>query len=159
MTFKFWAVAGTLAIMLSSELGTGVAASTGNPQIQGASLRIEFDHNLRSRVVARFDNKETAMGPFTASESVTAADKAWTEFPLTSEKHERVSDAFGKGERLTVTGKSGTLTKSVSVTMYDEFPAMAFFASGIVLRRPFRRLAGPIVMRWTLALCLMQDSG
>jgi alpha-galactosidase len=128
MTFKFLASAGTLAITLSCGLGTGVAASpTGNPQIQGASLRIEFDHNLRSRVVARFDNKETTMGPFTASESVTAADKAWTEFPLTSQKHERVSDAFGKGERITVTGKSGTLTKAVSVTMYDEFPAMAFF--------------------------------
>jgi alpha-galactosidase len=128
MTFKFLASAATLAITLSCGLGTGVAASpTGNPQIQGASLRIEFDHNLRSRVVARFDNKETTMGPFTASESVTAADKAWTEFPLTSQKHERVSDAFGKGERLTVTGKSGTLTKAVSVTMYDEFPAMAFF--------------------------------
>ena len=128
MTFKFWSAAGTLAIMLASGLGTGVGApSTGNPQIQGESLRIEFDHNLRSRVIARFDNKETTMGPFTASESVTAADKAWTEFPLTLQKHERVSDAFGKGERLTVTGKSGTLTKSVSVTMYDEFPAMAFF--------------------------------
>ena len=128
MTFKFWSAAGTLAIMLASGLGTGVAAPpTGNPQIQGASLRIEFDHNLRSRVVARFDNKETTMGPFTASESVTAADKTWTEFPLTSQKHERVSDAFGKGERLTLTGKSGTLTKAVSVTMYDEFPAMAFF--------------------------------
>jgi alpha-galactosidase len=128
MTFKFWAAAGTLAIMLSSGLGTGVGArSTGNPQIQGANLRIEFDHNLRSRVVARFDNKETTMGPFTASESVTGADKAWTEFPLTSQKHERVSDAFGKGERLTVTGKSRTLTKAVSVTMYDEFSAMAFF--------------------------------
>jgi alpha-galactosidase len=128
MTFKFWSAAGTLAIMLASGLGTGVGApSTGNPQIQGASLRIEFDYNLRSRVIARFDNKETTMGPFTASESVTAADKAWTEFPLTSQKHERVSDAFGRGERLTVTGKSGTLTKSVSVTMYDEFPAMAFF--------------------------------
>jgi alpha-galactosidase len=128
MTFKFWAAAGTFAIMLLSGLGTGAGApSTDNPQIQGANLRIEFDHNLRSRVVARFDNKETTMGPFTASESVTAAGKAWTEFPVTSQKHERVSDAFGKGERLTVTGKSGTLTKAVSVTMYDEFPAMAFF--------------------------------
>lgn len=128
MTCKFWAAAGTLALALSSGLGDGVAAAPKpDPQIQGADLRIEFDHNLRSRVVARFDNKETTMGPFTASESVTAADKTWTEFPLTSQKHERVNDAYGKSERLTVTGKSGTLTKAVSVTMYDEFPAMAFF--------------------------------
>src|SRR5258708_26234006 len=128
MTFKFCAAAGTLAVLLSSGLGTGVAAlPTGNPQIQGVNLRIEFDHNLHSRVVARFDNKETPRGPYPASESVPAADKAWTEFPLTSQKHERVSDAFGKGERLTVTGKSATRTKTVSVTMYDEFPVTAFF--------------------------------
>ena len=128
MTFKVWAVAGTLALTLSSGLGAGVSGpATGHPQIQGTNLTIEFDHNLRSRVVARFDNKETIMGPFTASESVTAADKTWTEFPLTSQKHERVSDAYGKGERLIVTGKSGTLTKAVSVTLYDEFSAMAFF--------------------------------
>ena len=128
MMFKVWAAAGTLAIALSFGLGAGVSGpATGNPQIQGTNLRIEFDHNLRSRVVARFDNQETIMGPFTASESLTAADKTWTEFPLTSQKHERVSDVYGKGERLIVTGKSGTLTKAVSVTLYDEFSAMAFF--------------------------------
>ena len=63
MTFKFWAAAGTLAIMLASGLGTGVAAApTGNPQIQGANLRIEFDHNLRSRVVAVLTTKKRQWG-------------------------------------------------------------------------------------------------
>jgi len=128
MTFNFWARAATLAMMLSSGLHAGAAASSHEKtQIEGANLRIEFDHNLRSRVIARFDNKDTAMGPFTASESVAAADKAWTEFSLLSTKHERITDAVGVGERLIVTGKSGTLTKVVTVTMYDEFPAMAFF--------------------------------
>ena len=100
---------------------------SGNPQIQGGKIRIEFDNHLRSRVVARFDKKETVLGPFTASETVTTADKLWAEFLLTSQKHERTKDAFGEGERLTVEGKAGTLTKTVSVTIYDDFPAMAFF--------------------------------
>ena len=100
---------------------------TGKPQIQGGNLRIEFDNRLRSRVVARFDKTETVMGPFTASETVTTADKLWTGFLLTSQKHGRTKDAFGEGERLTVEGKAGTLTKMVSVTVYDDFPAMAFF--------------------------------
>ena len=99
----------------------------GKPQIQGRNVRIEFDHHLRSRVVALFDKKETVMGPFTASETVTTADKRWTEFLVTSQKLERTKDAFGEGERLTVGGKAGTLIKTVSVTIYDEFPAMAFF--------------------------------
>ena len=97
------------------------------PQIQGGNLRIEFDNHLCSRVVARFDKKETALGAFTASETVTTAAKTWAEFSLISQRHERMSDATGAGERLTLEGKEGALTKTVSVTMYDDFPAMAFF--------------------------------
>ncbi len=100
---------------------------TGKPQIQGGNLRIEFDNHLRSRVVARFDKTKTLMGPFTASETVTTADKPWTGFLLTSQKHGRTKDAFGEGERLIVEGKAGALTKMVTVTVYDDFPAMAFF--------------------------------
>ncbi len=96
------------------------------PSIQGGNVRIEFDQHLRSRVVARFDNKETVMGPFTASETLTTADRSWTQFLLTSQKQERINDTFGEGERLTVQGKSGVLTKMVTVTVYDDFPAMAF---------------------------------
>ena len=128
MTLNFWAVTAALALMLSSGSHTGAAdLSVDKPQIQGANLRIEFDRNLRSRVVTRFDNKDTTMGPFSASETIAAADKSWTDFPMTNQKRERVSDAFGTGERLVVTGRSGTLTKVVTVTMYDEFPTMAFF--------------------------------
>jgi len=128
MTLNFWAVTAVLALMLSSGSRTGAAdLSVDKAQIQGANLRIEFDRNLRSRVVSRFDNQDTTMGPFSASETIAAADKSWTDFPMTNQKRERVSDAFGTGERLVVTGRSGTLTKGVTVTMYDEFPTMAFF--------------------------------
>ncbi len=99
----------------------------GRPRIQGGNLRIEFDNRLRSRVVARFGKTETVMGPFTASETVTTTDTALTGFLLSSQKHERTRDAFGEGDRLTVEGKAGTLTKTVTVTVYDDFPAMAFF--------------------------------
>ena len=101
--------------------------SGGNPQIQGGNVRIEFDNHLRSRVVACFNKKETVLGPFTASETVTTTDKLWTGFLLTSQKHEHTKDTFGEGERLTVEGTTGTLTKRVSVTIYNDFPAMAFF--------------------------------
>jgi alpha-galactosidase len=118
----------TLTIVFAS--WSPVAAAdlpTGKPQIQGGNLRIEFDNRLRSRVVACFDKKETLMGPFTASETVTTADTASSGFPLSSQKYERTKDSFGEGERLIVEGKAGTLTKIVTVTVYDDFPAMAFF--------------------------------
>jgi alpha-galactosidase len=128
MTVKCWAMIGFLAVLLSS--GSFVSAAekiADNPKIESANLRIEFDQNLRSRVVARFDGKDTNVGPFTASESVIADNKKWTDFLLASQKTEAVTDAFGKGERLVLTGKSGPLTKAVTVTIYDDFPAMAFF--------------------------------
>ncbi len=114
-------------VLTSCSLAAAADLPTGKPRIQGGNLRIEFDNRLWSRVVARFDKTETVMGAFTASETVTIADKLWTEFRLTAQKHERTRDAFGEGQRLTVEGKAGTLTKIVSVTVYDDFPTMAFF--------------------------------
>jgi alpha-galactosidase len=126
MTLNFRALIATLVIVLPFSAGAADLHSD-NPQIQSANLRIEFDHSLRSRVVARFDGKDTTMGAFTNSESVTAGGKRWTDFSLTSQKNERVTDAIAKGEQLILTGKSGTLTKAVTVTIYDDFPTMAFF--------------------------------
>jgi len=124
-TCRLWIA---LTIVFASCASAAAAdAPTGKPQIQGGNLRIEFDNHLRSRVVARFDKKETVMGPFSASETATTADKAWDGFLLASQKREHTKDAFGEGERLTVEGKTGTLTKVVTVTVYDDFPAMAFF--------------------------------
>src|SRR4030081_3600979 len=75
-TTKLWVA---LTIAFASWASAAAAdAPTGKPQIQGGNLRIEFDNHLRSRVVARFDKKETVMGPFTASEAVTTADERLT---------------------------------------------------------------------------------
>jgi len=115
------------AVFTLCSIATAADIPAGKPSIQSGNLRIEFDSSLRSRVVARFDKKETVLGPFTASETVTTAEKLWAGFLLTSQKHGRTKDRFGEGEHLTVEGKSGALIKVVTVTMYDDFPAMAFF--------------------------------
>jgi len=114
-------------VFAACSLAVAADVPSGDRRIQGGNIRIEFDSQLRSRVVACFEKKETVLGPFTASETVATADKLWTGFRLTSQTHERIKDTFGEGERLSVEGKAGTLTKMVSVTVYDDFPAMAFF--------------------------------
>jgi alpha-galactosidase len=96
-------------------------------QIQSSRLRVEFDRNLRSRVVSRVGEKEIALGPFTPSETARGASREWKLFSLTAQKREQISDSFGAGERLTLTGNSDSLTKTVEVTIYDNFPAMAVF--------------------------------
>jgi alpha-galactosidase len=96
-------------------------------QLQSPSLRIEFDQRMRSRVVARFDGKEIPLGPFSASETVKGNQRSWQDFAVASQTRERVTDIYGNGEKLTVTGFSGGLRKNVSVTIYDEFPTLAVF--------------------------------
>ena len=96
-------------------------------QIQSPGLRVEFDENMRSRVVARFGEKEIPLGAFSASETVMGTERSWYDFVLSSQAHERVADAYGAGEKLTLSGKTGILRKDLSVTIYDEFPNLAVF--------------------------------
>jgi alpha-galactosidase len=110
----------------NSEKSNSVAAleTSTNLQIQSSVLRIEFDRNLRSRVVALLGRSPQFLTPFSASETVTGV-LAWRDFPVNASRQERVSDAFGSGERLSLTGKSGDLRKDVSVTIYSDFPSIA----------------------------------
>ena len=98
-----------------------------SPNIQSQSLRIEFDPNMRSRVVARMKGREIPLGAFSASETVTGKERTWYDFAVASQMHERVTDGFGAGEKLTVTGSSGALSKTLAVTIYDDFPNLAVF--------------------------------
>jgi alpha-galactosidase len=101
-------------------------------QLASKSIRIEFDQLMRSRVLAIVDGKETPLGPFSWSETVVIKSvegrSERREFPLNYQRNEVVNDKFGKGHRLVVAGESGGLKKTVSVTIYDEFPTMAVFA-------------------------------
>jgi len=96
-------------------------------QIQSPSLRIEFDQNMRSRVIARLGSKDIPLGAFSASETVKGTERSWYDFALTWQTHERVTDTYGTGEKLTLAGVSGVLKKNLSVTIYDEFPNLAVF--------------------------------
>ena len=118
-----------LAIVFSSWLPAGAAdSSTSAPQIQGDHLRIEFDRYLHSRVVARFDGHETAMGPSVASETVAIADRSMERVFSGLAKERPGERCFRSGRTAHRRGKSWTAhQRSDSVTIYDEFPAMAFF--------------------------------
>ena len=96
-------------------------------QIQSSVLRIEFDHNLHSRVVALASSSPKPLTPFSPSETITGAIRTWSDFALTSAHRESVSDIFGKGERLSLRGQSGDLQKNISVTIYADLPSIAIF--------------------------------
>src|ERR1700722_3037739 len=105
------------------------AADNSSPdlQIQSSTLRIEFDRKLRSRIVALFGTTPSRLTQFSATETVSGIGRTWSDFALTSSRREHVSDVFGAGERLSLTGQSGDLRKSISVTIYSDFPSIAIF--------------------------------
>jgi alpha-galactosidase len=114
----------------SARLDPSAARRAAVAQIQSPSLRIEFDQNMHSRVIARFGEKDIPLGAFSASETLKGAKRSWYDFALSSQTRERVTDAYGAGEKLTVTGTSGVLRKNLSVTVYDQFPNLAVFDVG-----------------------------
>jgi len=124
-------VARAIAVLPLAQ-GESVASQAKAParfvaKIESQNLRIEFDSRLRSRIVAKFSGQEIPLGPFSESETVSGLGKSWANFPLASQKSERVSDGFGSGEKLTLTGQNDGLQKTVAVTIYDDFPTLAAF--------------------------------
>jgi alpha-galactosidase len=82
---------------------------------------------LHSRVLAKFQGKEIAIGDFAPSEAITVAGKEVRDFALRDVKRGSVRDSLGAGQRVPLTGTSPSLKKIVAVTTYDEFPQMAVF--------------------------------
>ena len=135
-----WAMAVTCCILLglalpgrnsgqtkSDQQSAAAGNKTTNLQIQSPILRIEFDRNLHSRILALFGPSPTSLSPFSATETVAGSSRNWNDFALSSTRRETVSDAFGAGERLSLTGQSGDLRKNISVTIYTDFPSIAIF--------------------------------
>jgi alpha-galactosidase len=94
-------------------------------QIQSSVLRIEFDRQLHTRLVSLLDPNPKPLTPFSASETLIGPGRSWTDFAFVSSHREAVSDVFGRGERLSLTGLSGDIRKNVSVTVYADFPSFA----------------------------------
>lgn len=120
------------ALAIAAELGTIKARGLLTPfasaaQIESPRLRIEFNQNMHSRVVARLKGKDIPLGAFSASETVKGNERSWDNFALVSQTHERVTDIYGRGEKLTLVGNSDVLSKTVSVIVYDDFPNLAVF--------------------------------
>src|SRR4051794_31991238 len=94
--------------------------------VEAASIRVEFNSLMHSRVVARFDGKPNPVGGFGPSEFLLG-DSPIQDFTLTSQKRDEVRDERGHGRRLTITGKAGGLQKTVALTAYDAIPRMIFY--------------------------------
>jgi alpha-galactosidase len=89
--------------------------------VDGNGVRLELDAQMRSRVVATFAG-ETVLGPFSESETLLTPGGEVGGFALEGREEDAVTDALGSGRRVTLVGRSGSLTKRVEVTAYPGRP-------------------------------------
>ena len=112
----------SLLLCLSARL---YAADIAVASAEGRGLRIDYDAQLHSRVVALVDGVKIPIGPYSASESLSTSNGELRDFKFDGQAHEPVADAIGAGSRYHLTGHSGTVLKSLMVTYYDDFPQLA----------------------------------
>ncbi len=105
------------------------AATSAQPpvRIDSGSLIIEFDQRLHSRVLARFTGQETALGPFTASETIRANGRELRDFAMEETARRVGRDPIGPRRELMLTGNAEGVRKHIRAVVYDQFPDMIFF--------------------------------
>ena len=80
--------------MLVATLGNALYAAD-IVKVEGGNIRVEFNANMHSRVTALFGGKETVLGPFTASETVTVDGAELANFALSGSSQQNVRDPLG----------------------------------------------------------------
>jgi len=117
-----------LIVVLAGLLYSGCSARQEYvARIDGKAIRLEFNSQLHSRVVANFDGKEIPIGDFSPSETVVVDGATVSDFQYVKETSEAAGDSGGKDKSFTLTGRNGPMRKEVEVTLFGDFPAMAFY--------------------------------
>ena len=116
-----------IAYLFGIFLPRAAAAAPFLAKVEARNIRIEFDSSLHSRVTARFSRGEIVLGEFGPSESIIIDGKEIQDFVLSGTRQKTVHDLIGSGRQTILTGTSGAVEKSVAVTVYEDFPQMAFF--------------------------------
>jgi alpha-galactosidase len=115
-------IAAFLALGIISCGDAGSAA-----QVQGKNIIVQFDKMMNSRVLANFDGGKIQLGEYQPTEFVTIGGQDIQNFTMNSNTEKKLSADEGAGSVVTLTGNAGDLEKKVEVTVYDEFPDMAFY--------------------------------
>jgi alpha-galactosidase len=116
-------------------------------RIGDAAMALEFDGQLRCRVLSKHAPRATAVTAFAPSERLRLKDGRWIErFALTAQAADRVDGPHGAGVRHRFTGVAAEgVEKTVNVTFYERHPGFA------IVRVGYRNTgAGPLaVTAWS----------
>lgn len=102
------------------------AQSNRNINVSGNEISIEYDGNLYSRIISNINGQVKILGNFTPSEYVKADGIDVRKFKFTRFKCSDLEDKVGKGKKYEIISSSTKLSKVVTITSYDNFPAILF---------------------------------
>ena len=117
------------AVAFLAILGSVARASSPPGQVFDAGerdLTIQFDAAMRTRLVSRLDGATSELGPFRPSDYVVVNGKPVLDYAVTKTNRTDETDSIGASTRFEISGETGQLRKDVMVTVYADFPSMAF---------------------------------
>jgi len=116
-----------MAMLLSLFLWQSCAGDRTAAVIRSGDLRLEFDSRLYSRVVFSADNLPLTLSVYAPSEFIETEDGQIDSFAFDKVEQENISDSIGQGKKYLISGKNADLTKTIEITVYDDFPDMAIY--------------------------------
>lgn len=121
--FLQWLGAAPLATQLPL---ARAAEGRGHVRVQDAAVSLQFDDQMRCRLVSLAGRQPVALTGFDASEHLVVNGKALTRFALQRAEPSRAETVFGAGQRLRLTGRTADgVEKRVTVTLLDEHAGVA----------------------------------
>ncbi|HVN99100.1 MAG TPA: glycoside hydrolase family 36 protein [Steroidobacteraceae bacterium] len=106
-------------------LAAGLLLLSSVTAVDGDGLRLEFDAQMRTRVVATAA-APLPLGPFTDSETLVTPDGELHGYSLDGRSESALDDALGHGRAVVLSGHAGAITKRVEVGAYPAHPGWLF---------------------------------
>lgn len=121
------------AAPLATQLPLAQAQGRGHVRVQDAHVSLQFDEQMRCRIVSLAARRGQPLTGFDPSEHVVVQGRAVTRFALQQAEPGKASTPFGAGQSLRLVGRSSEgLEKRLTVTLLDEHPGVALLAVGYV---------------------------
>ena len=106
-------------------IGLGLLLLGSFTSVAGDGVRLDFDAQMRSRVVATLDG-ELSLGPYEYSDTLLTGGGELRDFKLESRTEAELSDALGQGHAVILSGRAGSVLKRVEITSYPNHPHWLF---------------------------------
>lgn len=124
--FLQWLGAVPLATQIPLAHAQAQATGKGHVRVQDAAVSLQFDEQMRCRVVSLLAKQPVMLTGFDASEHLVVNGKPLSRFTLQKAEPAKATTPFGAGQSLSLVGRTADgMEKRTTVTLLDEHPGVA----------------------------------